>query len=131
MVSLFVNRGLIIYVYLFLLPTNFFLPLVTNIFGFISGQEIVSGFALIAAFQELQHSRTDPDFAEEDYITGPRKYALTIAALLLGYLVLTRFRDVITHFNPDDSEFGTFNLISFSVKIFIFFAPLYYIIRLS
>lgn len=131
LILLISNRSIILYLYIFLLPTNFFLPQVTNIFGFLSGREIVALFALIAGILEIQLSRKDDDFYDNDFLAGPRRYAWLIVILLILYITLTRIRDVFTGFNPGDSAISIFNLVSYTVKIIIFYFPLYYIIRLA
>lgn len=130
-VLLITNRTMLLYLYIFLLPTNFFLPLVTNIFGFLSGREIVSLFALAAGVMELQNSRKDKTFLDRDFFDFPRSFAWYTILFLVLYIILTRIRDVITVFSPSDEGFSTFNLISYSVKIIVFYIPLYFVIRLS
>jgi hypothetical protein len=125
------DRQLILFIYIFLFATNFFLPPGAATLGPVSGIEIMALLASYAGLTSWQESRKDPRFYEGDFFEGSGKHALLFAISLLVYMICTLWRDIMTGFNPQYEHLDLVNAVVYSLKRILWALPLYFIIRLA
>lgn len=130
-VSFIFDKKFILFLYLFLLPTNFLLVENNTLFGIFGVKVYLSFFALIVSFQIYNSKKYLINLSKKGFNNLLKDKANLFLVFIIFYTVGTLFKDIYTGYNSSYEHLGLSNAFTYSFKLLLLYFPLIYIIKIS